>query len=79
MDSISSYPWFHELAPGIKLLLLASEMHYLCEAMAKKHAAADAPARSGFWHSGLMRDGANFAGGCFAWGKQNQLLPTVAA
>jgi hypothetical protein len=81
MDSISSYPGFQDLPSGIKQLLLVSELHYLQETRARAaHAAQPRSCGAESWNSQLMRTaGRQLAGKCFTWGKQTQLIPTLAA
>lgn len=79
MDSISSYPGFHDLPSGIKQLLLVSELHFLQEARKRAtHGVVEKKSGVVSWDSRLMRTaGGQFDGTCFAWGKQNQLIPTL--
>jgi hypothetical protein len=80
LDSISSYPGFQDLPSGIRQLLLISELHYLNEEK-KRTTRAIMTRRAGgdLWGSHLVRTvGVKLAGVGAAWGKQNQLLPTLA-
>jgi len=80
MDSISSYPGFQNLPFGIKQLLLISELHFLQETRARAtHAIVERNSGAASWNARLMRTaGWQFAGTCFPWGKQTQLIPTLS-
>ena len=80
MNSIAwTYPGFQSLPKGIQQMLVASESHFLNETRrGSAHAVLDRTSRWESWQPGPIRaiDG-QFDGTCFAWGKQNQLIPTL--
>ena len=80
MDSISSYPGFQDLPSGIKQLLLISELHHWNEEKKRPARAIVTRCTAGdLWGSNLVRTvGVKLAGEGTGWGKQNQLLPTLA-
>ena len=80
MNSIAwTYPGFQSLPKGIQQMLVASESYFLNEAKrGSAHAVLERTSCGESWKPRLNRviDG-QFAGTCYAWGKQNQLLPTL--
>ena len=82
MNSIArTYSGFQSLPWGIQQMLVVSESHFINEA--RQASAREDSERTGGGESRkppLIRtiDG-QWGGTCFAWGKQNQAIPTLKA
>jgi hypothetical protein len=80
MNSIAwTYPGFQSLPKGIQQMLVASESHFSNAARrGSAHAVAEPVSRGESRTPRLIRaiDG-QFTGTGYAWGKQNQFIPTL--
>jgi hypothetical protein len=80
MNSIvQTYPGFQSLPTGIQQMLMVSELCFLIEA---RQTLADVvlkkTSRGESWKPQVIRIiERQFYGTCFAWGKQNQVIPTL--